>query len=40
MEGFESGFEVKEVYLRGNLVAARGKPQGPADGRWMRPDSD
>jgi allantoinase len=40
MEGFESGFEVKEVYLRGNLVAARGKPQGPAGGRWMRPDSD
>ena len=40
MEGFESGFAIKEVYLRGNLVAAEGKPCGPADGRWVRPSSD
>ena len=40
MDGLEFGFEIKDVYLRGNLVAAQGKPRGPAAGRWVRPHSD
>ena len=40
MEGFEFGFEIKEVYLRGRLVAAHGQPLGLAAGRFVRPGSN
>lgn len=40
MEGFECSFAVKEVYLRGNLVAREGDLVGRARGGFVRPGSN
>jgi allantoinase len=37
LDGLEPGFSIKEVYLRGELVASAGSPRGRASGRMVRP---
>ncbi len=38
LEGMQFGFTVREVYLRGALVARDGRPMGRTAGRLVRPD--
>jgi allantoinase len=37
LDGMEPGFSVKEVYVRGELVASNGVTRGRASGRMVRP---